>query len=132
MSNLGAVRDIYQAFSRGDVPAIMARLAKGVEWEYGPVSTDVPWLQRRKGPEGAAAFFEALQAVSIHRFAVNRLLEDGPVVAALVDVEFTVKDTDRRVVEEDEVHLWYFDAVGKVSKFRHRVDSHQHHLAYHG
>lgn len=43
VSHIGIVQGIYQAFGRGDVPAILAQLAPNVEWEYGINSTDVPW-----------------------------------------------------------------------------------------
>jgi ketosteroid isomerase-like protein len=131
MSNLRTTQEIYQAFGRGDVPAILAKLSDSVDWDYGPASTDVPWLQRRKGRDGAASFFASLEAIQIHTFAPKTFLESEGLVVALVDIEFTVKATGKRVVEEDEVHIWRFDAQGKVARFRHRSDTHQHHLAYH-
>jgi ketosteroid isomerase-like protein len=131
MSNLRTTQEIYQAFGRGDVPAILAELSDSVDWDYGPASTDVPWLQRRKGRDGAASFFASLEAIQIHTFAPKTFLESEGLVVALVDIEFTVKATGKRVVEEDEVHIWRFDAQGKVARFRHRSDTHQHHLAYH-
>jgi ketosteroid isomerase-like protein len=42
------------------------------------------------------------------------------------DVELTVKATGRRIVEEDEVHIWRFDAQGRIRRFAHKVDTHQH------
>ena len=59
-------------------------------------------------------------------------LESGSTVVVLFQLEATVRATGRKVVEEDEVHIWHFDAAGKASRFRHRVDTLQHHLAYHG
>lgn len=132
MGNLGTVQQIYAAFGRGDVPAILGHLHESVEWEYGGNFTDVPWLQPRHGREGAGAFFVSLGEIDIHRFAVKNLLEGEGVVAALVDIEFTVKATGKKVVEEDEVHLWHFNSEGKASRFRHRVDTHQHQRAWSG
>jgi hypothetical protein len=132
MIHLQSAREIYEAFGRGDIPAILSKLSTSVDSEYGLISTDVPWLQNRRGHDGAGAFFASLAAVQIHRFAAKGLFENGNVVVALVDIEFTVKATGKQVVEEDEVHIWYFDEQGKVTRFRHRVDTHQHYLAYHG
>jgi hypothetical protein len=123
MSNLETVQKIYAAFGSGDVPTILGHLHEAVEWEYGGSSTDVPWLQPRHGREGAGAFFVSLGEIDIHRFAVKNLLEGDGVVVALVDIELTVKATGKKVVEEDEVHIWYFDADGKAIRFRHRVDT---------
>src|SRR5690242_9965214 len=99
MSNLDTVRQIYAAFGSGDVPAILGHLDESVEWEYGSNSTDIPWLQPRHGREGAGAFFASLGEIDIHRFAVKNLLEGEGVVVALVDLEFTVKATGKKVVE---------------------------------
>ena len=35
-----------------------------------------------------------------------------------------------KVQESDDVHIWYFDANGKVARFRHQIDTHQQQLAY--
>ena len=40
MAQVDTAQQIYQAFGRGDVPAILERLADNVEWEYGLNSTD--------------------------------------------------------------------------------------------
>jgi len=132
MSNADVVRGIYDAFGRGDVPAILAQLADDVEWEYGVSSTTVPWLQPRRGRDAVPGFFELLVgAIEIHRFEPKQLLADGDLVVMIIDFEFTVRATGRRVVEEDEAHLWRF-ADGKVTRFRHRADTHQQQLAYEG
>jgi ketosteroid isomerase-like protein len=99
MTNVGTVQQIYEAFGRGDVPAILEHLADDVEWEYGLTSTDVPWLQPQHG-------------------------------RTEVPNEASVRSTGRRIVEEDEVHIWHFDRAGKVTRFRHRADTHQHAAAY--
>jgi ketosteroid isomerase-like protein len=44
LSNLKTVQDIYAAFGAGDIPAILAKLAPDVDWEYGQGLSQVPWL----------------------------------------------------------------------------------------
>jgi len=132
MSNLQTTQEIYEAFGRGDVPAILSKLSETVDWEYGATSSEVPWLQHRQGRDGAAAFFSSLGAIQIRRFTPKAFLDGGNVVVVLVDIEFTVTATGKRVVEEDEVHIWHFDDQGEVARFRHRVDTQQHALAYRG
>jgi uncharacterized protein len=132
MSNLATVQSIYAAFGRGDIPAILATLADDVEWEYGGTATDVPWLQPRRGPTEVVGFFESLAAIEFRHFAPTTLLESGTVVVALVQLEAVVKATGIAVSEVDEVHIWHFDAAGKVARFRHRADTLQHHRAWHG
>lgn len=77
-----------------------------------------------------AEFFQALAAVDIHRFQPKTFLEAGNVVVVLLELEATVRSTGRRLMEEDEVHIWYFDSAGKVSRLAHRLDTHQHWVAY--
>ena len=130
--NLVAVREIYEAFGRGDVPSILSRLSEAVDWEYGSSTDEVPWLQRRQGRYGVAGFFSSLGAVELRRFEPKTLLDGGSVVVALLDVEFRVKSTGRSVAEEDQVHIWHFDDQGRVSRFRHRVDTQKQALACRG
>jgi ketosteroid isomerase-like protein len=130
MTNLEKVQDIYKAFGEGDIPRILSYLSPAVEWEYGVNSTDVPWLQPRRGPADVASFFAALGAFDIKRFGINRIVASGDLVIGVVELDAVVKATGRPVVEQDEVHLWYFDASGKVVRFRHRSDTHQHQMAY--
>jgi ketosteroid isomerase-like protein len=132
MSPSESVQKIYEAFGRGDIPAILDRLADDVEWEYGAVSTDVPWLQAGRGKAAAGRFFEALGGIDFHAFQVKAVVPSGALVIALVDLDASVRQTGRRLSEEDEVHIWHFDASGKVRRFRHRADTHQHWLAFHG
>lgn len=132
MSNTETVRTIYAAFGRGDMSTILENLSEDIEWEYGVNSTDVPWLQPRRGLQGAAEFFQSLSALDFVNFRVNHVIGDGDVVIGLVDVEATVRATGAKVSELDEVHVWYFGGDGKARRFRHRADTHQHWMAYHG
>jgi uncharacterized protein len=122
-SALDLVRSIYADFGRGDIPAVLGRLADDVEWEYGSGASPVPWLQPRRGRTAVAGFFAALGAIEITRFEPHRLLADAGLVVALINLEFTVRATGRKVVEVDEVHLWHCDADGRVTRFRHRADT---------
>ena len=130
MTPLETVQQIYAAFGRGDIPAILDHLAENVEWEYAISSTEVPWLEPRQGRKEVAKFFEALGGLEFHKFQPKTFFEGAGVVVALIDVELVVKATGRRIVEEDEVHLWHFNEEGQVSKFGHKLDTHQHWVAW--
>lgn len=124
MSVLASTQAIYAAFSQGNVPAILDRLAADVEWEYGASASAVPWLQPRQGRDGAAAFFADLaRTMRILHFAPKHFLADGDLVVVVLDIEFDVLATGKRVREEDEIHLWRYGADGLVRRFRHRADT---------
>lgn len=126
MNSIARVQQIYEAFGKGDVPAILAALAEDVQWEYGGYPNDVPWLQPQRGRANVVKFFEALAGMRLTKFEPRGLYGDERTVVALIDVEFTVVATGKTVVESDEVHVWHFDADGRVARFRHRVDTWQH------
>ena len=132
MAHVDTVKKIYQAFGQGDIATILEQLADDVEWEYGINSTDVPWLQPRKGRARVPEFFQALGGMDIKDFQPKTFLEAGDIVVVLTNLDATVRTTGKRIVEEDEVHIWYFDSAGKVSRFRHRIDTHQQWLAVAG
>jgi ketosteroid isomerase-like protein len=128
MSPTSTVRDIYAAFARGDVPAILDRLADDVAWESWSDNhaqrAGVPWLRPQRGREGAAAFFAAIAGWEIRDFDVVRLLASDDAVAAEVRID-AVTDAGAQVRDE-ELHLWSFGANGRVNHFRHYVDTAKH------
>jgi ketosteroid isomerase-like protein len=123
MSHRETVQEMYAAFGRGDVAAILERLDPHIDWEYDASPTEVPWLQPRQGPAGAAEFFTSLGELDFHRFEPKAILAEGQTVVALVDVDATVRKTGARVEELDEVHIWNFGNDGRVTRFRHRADT---------
>jgi ketosteroid isomerase-like protein len=130
VSNLKTVQDLYAAFAAGDVPAILAKLAPDVDWEYSGDVAEVPWLQARRGRDAVGGFFEALGALELDKFVVKEILDGGDVVVALVDLEGKVRANGKPVAEEDEIHLFRFNAAGEIARFRHGVNTHRSYLAY--
>ena len=56
MSNIDTVKGIYEAFGRGDIPAIIEKLDPNVEWDVEISTPGVPWLQPRRGAANIPAF----------------------------------------------------------------------------
>ena len=127
MNLTNTVQSIYVAFGKGDVPVILECLAEDVVWEYAyeHASNQVPWLKTRQGKDEVAAFFGDLAALDFHRFEATELLEGAGVVVALVHLESTVRATGKLIAENDEAHIWRFNASGKVARFRHCADTFQ-------
>jgi hypothetical protein len=101
MSNVQTVNDIYAAFGRGDIPAILGKLADDVCWDHlpdggGAQRHDVPWLRARTGRDEVAGFFEALGALELHVFAPTVILADGDTVVALIDEDASASATPPR------------------------------------
>ena len=126
MQNSQRVAVIYEAFGRGDIPAVLSHLDDQVEWEYTATDTDTPWYQRRLGQAGATEFFQSLADFEFHQFEPKAILDaPGGLVVSVIAIDLTLKRNGARITIPDEVHLMYFNDAGKVVKFAHRVDTHQ-------
>lgn len=128
--NLDTVQQIYESFGRGDIPAILDALADDVAWESwadnSAAKAGVPWLQPRQGKAGAAEFFSLLGPVlAVRHFRVLSLMDGGDTVAAEFEIECDVV-TSGGHYRDEEIHLWTFDAAGKVSRLRHYADTAKH------
>jgi uncharacterized protein len=129
MSNVETVQAIYEAFGRGDIPAILDRLADDVQWDQDAPSYGIPIYEAGVGKEHAARFFELLGDLEFRQFQPTNFLTGGDQVAVTIDIDVEVKKTGKRA-KALEIHLWTFDDDGKVSRFFHSIDRHAFVLAY--
>lgn len=118
-----AVQRIYEAFGRGDVPAVLDELADDVQWEAWEDNhaqrAGVGHLAPRTDKEGVMAFFGVVGEMEIKEFSVLDLGESERQVMAEIVIE-----TDS--YRDEELHLWTFGADGKVTRLRHYVDTAKH------
>ncbi len=129
MDHLATTQGIYEAFGRGDVPAILDALADDVAWDVDAPSHGIPIYESGTGKAAAAGFFTALGDLDITVFAPRNFLAGGDQVAAVFDVAATVQATGKSF-EVVEIHLWTFGPDGKVTRFFHGIDRHAVWLAY--
>ena len=136
MSNVETVKGIYEAFGKGDVPAILGVLADDVEWEAWPdnsaVKAGVPWMIPRHGRDEVVQFFEAAGQMAITDLQVLNLLEGGNEVAVTFVLEADLPAWGGGHYRDEEIHLWTFDEQGKVVRLRHYTDTAKHIAAYRG
>lgn len=133
-SALDTVQQIYAAFGRGDIPAILERVADDVRWEawtdHSAQKAGVPWLQGGQGKAAVGAFFQAVGAMTMHDFRVLDMLASDRQVAVEVALEVTLPN-GRRFADE-ELQLWTVDDAGRVTRMRHYVDTAKHIAAHRG
>jgi uncharacterized protein len=126
---LATVGVIYEAFGKGDIPAILDQMADNVRWEEWADNTaqkaGVPWLQARQGKDGVLEFFKVMGSLQVMDFRVLSLMAGGNQVAVEFELEFAVPNTGRRQ-RDQEMHLWTFDDDGKVIRLRHYTDTAKH------
>lgn len=125
--NIATVKHIYDAFGRGDIPTILATLAPDVAWETWTDNhaqrAGVPWMQARTGPDGAAAFFGSIAHWQVTGVRVLDLMGSDRQIAVEFEIDALVNG---RELHEQEMHLWTFDAAGRVTRFRHYLDTAKH------
>jgi ketosteroid isomerase-like protein len=133
-ANLATVTDIYAAFGRGDVPAILDKIAPNCRWESWENNQaqrqGVPTLQPRTGPAGVADFFAAVGELHIDDFQVLDMLAGERQVA--VEVVIAYSTPAGGYLRDEELHLWTFDERQQVVRLRHYVDTAKHIAAFAG
>lgn len=120
MNNKDTVLGIYESFDKGDIPAIIEQLADDVNWEKWKDNyaqkADVPYLRSQTGKSGVADFFVAVEDLGVKKIDILSVLEGGNQIAVELEIE-TSKFND------EEIHLWTFNDEGKVTRFRHYIDT---------
>jgi ketosteroid isomerase-like protein len=124
IENVTTIQNIYAAFGRGDVPAIVAAVRPDTKWSFAGARADVPWHAPVESAADLPRFFGAfMENVRIARFEPRELIHCGPHVMVEVAVEYTVVRTGRRVAM-DQIHWWTLDG-GAVARLRHFEDTAQ-------
>lgn len=124
MSNVDTVKQMYEAFGKGDIPAILEKLDDNVEWDTDYAEGAAPWLEPRRGKANVPGFFEALSVLQFTKFEPHTFGADGNKVVAVVDIEADHKG--KHYVIPNEGHYWVFNGAGKVIKYQHMTDTALH------
>ena len=124
------VQQIYACFGQGDVPGILEKLDDNVRWEEwadnSAQKSDVPWMQAQQGKAGAMAFFQCIGTLmQVKDFQVLSIMEGGNQVVAEVTIKADLPSLGNQF-QDEELHLWTFNDAGKVTRFRHYLDTHKH------
>ncbi len=124
--NVQVIQQIYEAFGRGDLPAILDRVRDDTSWGFnGARPTIVPWHKTAIGKGGVSEFIHTLGAsLDISAFEPAEFIADGDTVIARIHIAYTVKST-KHTVDEEQLHLWKLDSGGKVAHMLHFEDTHE-------
>ena len=123
-SNAQYVRSLYDAFARGDMPAVLAGLAPDVVWME---AEGTPYADRNpyRGPQAVATgVFQRLGADwNNFRADVERVVDGGDTVVVLGRYRATNRQTGR-ALDAPFAHVWNL-RDGKVVRFDQYVDTAQ-------
>ena len=72
-TNIKTIAQVYEAFGRGDVAAILDAVTDDVDWAAEASSAAAPWYGARHGKDAVAAFFEAFGLHHFFRFRDGKI-----------------------------------------------------------
>ncbi len=120
--NVGLVKSLYEAFGRGDVPAVLAAMDPGIEWneaENFPYADKNPYI----GPAAIVEGVFARLGGEWDGFTVllEELLDAGDAVVARGRYDATYRRTGARI-HAQFAHVWKLRG-GRVVRFQQHVDT---------
>lgn len=121
-ANLTLVQQVYEAFSRGDIAAILSACAQDIEWKSGGSAEDFPTFGNRHGVDGVASFFRDVAAHDeFTSFTPQSFDASGDAVFVRGHYGITAKATGRHF-ESDWLHVFTL-RKGKVSRWQEYTDT---------
>ena len=129
-SNLQLIQNVYAAFGRGDVPAILEVCAEDVE--FGVISESVlPWHGIGRGRAHVVKFFQALgETTDFTRFEPHSFIADDNGVACLVDWDATLKKNGHKVTARVVHHFTI--SKGRITRWNGSEDTAKAEKAWNG
>ena len=118
--SVDVVKGTYEAFGRGDVPAVLGGMADDIEWYE---ADGMPYGGLHQGPEAVAQKVFGPITEDVADFAVTpeEFIASGDTVAAVVRYTGTGKATGG-ALNLPAVHVWDV-RDGKLARFRQFIDT---------
>lgn len=124
MKNTQTIQDLYAAFQRNDVPAILSHLSDEVDWNNDRVaSRECPWNGNFRGKSHVPGFFKAVgDNLDMKVFDPHTYIASGDHVAVLLRIDARLRKNGKPFAN-DAVHVWTFNDRGQVTAYRHFNDT---------
>jgi ketosteroid isomerase-like protein len=122
--HIKTIMQVYEAFGRGDVAAILDAVTEDVDWAAEAASAAAPWYGVRHGKDGVAAFFAAFgSAMEVLEFTpVSYAANDTDVLTV---VRFQVRSRSTGKTAAMNLHHFFTFREGKIAYYRGSEDSAQ-------
>ncbi len=118
------ITQVYEAFGRGDVAAILDAVADDVDWASETTSTAAPWYGVRHGKDGVAEFFAAFgSTMEVEEFTPVSLAANDTDV--LTVIRFRAKSRKTGKTAAMDLHHFFTFRDGKIVYYRGTEDSAQ-------
>lgn len=115
--NIALIQNIYAAFGRGDVPAILEHVSEDVDWGIESQTSAAPWLGTGRGRAVVAKFFETLaKEAEFSRFEPSGFLASDDAVCCLIGYDSTLRKNGRKQTMNGIHHFTIKN--GRITKWR--------------
>jgi ketosteroid isomerase-like protein len=123
-ANIKTITQVYEAFGRGDVAAILDAVADDVDWAAEAASSAAPWYGVRHGRDAVAVFFSDFgSTMEVEEFTpVSFAANDTDVLTV---VRFRARSRSSGKTAEMNLHHYFKFRDGKIAYYRGSEDSAQ-------
>jgi len=120
MSNVDSIKQLYEAFAKGDVPRVLGFLSPDIEWTE---AAGFPYGGTYKGPEAVLSGVFIRLGTEWDAFAAipNEFIDGGNTVVVPGQYSGSYRATGKSF-KADFAHVWKIEN-GKAIKFKQYVDT---------
>lgn len=123
-ANIKVITEVYEAFGRGDVAAILDAVTDDVDWAADAASSSAPWYGVRHGKDAVAAFFSDFgSTIEVEEFTPVSIAANDTDVLTVVRFRARSRGTGR--AEEMNLHHYFKFRDGKIAYYRGSEDTAQ-------
>lgn len=120
-TKIDTVLQLYAAYARGDLDAVLADLADDVDWAAEAARDSVPWYGSHRGRTEVPRFFHAISSsVDVTEFTVLSVAANDTDVSAVVHWAYTVRANGKRAAMLMQ-HWWRFTAGRSLTSAARRT-----------
>ena len=122
MSNLEVLQNAYEAFGRGDIPAVAAALDPEIEW-IEPELDGLPYSGTHHGPDAVVneVFAQIPATYDTFSIAPQEWVDGGDTIVMLGEITI---EKDGRESTQRNAHIWTM-RDGRAVRFEVLGDTHQ-------
>lgn len=123
-ANIKTIAEVYAAFGRGNVAAILDAVTDDVDWAAEAASSAAPWYGVRHGRDAVAAFFSDFgSTMEVEEFTpVSFAANDTDVLTV---VRFRARSRSTGKTAEMDLHHYFKFRDGKIAYYRGTEDTAQ-------
>ena len=122
--NIKIIQDVYDAFGRGDVAAVLDAVADDVDWAPEAAGSGAPWYGQWHGKAEVVKFFEAFgTAMEVQEWTPLHYAGNDANVHAVVQMRARSRATGKPVTMN--LHHFFTLRDGKIAYFRGTEDTAQ-------